>query len=121
MAKSERAATVKLASALMKAAKAGEDIGLLDIVTEVRARLQRPMVDILKKVPGATVKAKAERVGVSRQCWYDWIKGTYRPTGEQSKRLQRLTGIPAELIRGKGEVPKKRKPRASASAQAAGS
>lgn len=115
MARSERAATVKLASELMRAAKAGEDIGLLDIVAEVRARLNKPMADILRRVPGATVKAKAERIGVSRQAYYDWLKGLYRPTGQQSKRLQRLTGIPAELIRGKGEVPKKRrKPSAAA-------
>jgi hypothetical protein len=118
MATSERAANVKLAGELMKAAKAGEDLGLTDLMLEVRARLNKPMADILRKVPGATVKAKAERIGVSRQCFYDWLKGTYRPTGEQSKRLQRLTGIPAEFIRGKGEVPRKRKPRASASAAA---
>jgi transcriptional regulator with XRE-family HTH domain len=109
MAKSERAANVKLAGELMRAAKAGEDLGLTDLMTEVRARLNKPMADILRKVPGATVKAKAERIGVSRQAYYDWLKGLYRPTGEQSKRLQRLTGIPAELIRGKGEVPRKRR------------
>jgi transcriptional regulator with XRE-family HTH domain len=119
MAKSERAATVKLAGELMRAAKAGEDLGLTDLMQEVRARLNKPMADILRKVPGATVKAKAERIGVSRQAYYDWLKGLYRPTGEQSKRLQRLTGIPAELIRGKGEVPRKRrKPSAVAATSA---
>jgi transcriptional regulator with XRE-family HTH domain len=114
MAKSERAANVKLAGELMKAAKAGEDLGLTDLMAEVRARLNKPMADILRKVPGATVKARAERIGVSRQAYYDWLKGLYRPTGQQSKRLQRLTGIPAEVIRGKGEVPRRRHRKASA-------
>jgi hypothetical protein len=119
MAKTERAASMKLASELMKAAKAGEDAGLIEIMNEVRARLQRPMIDILKKVPGDTISAKCKRIGVSRQAFYDWLKGAYRPTGAQSKRLARLTGVPAELIRGKGEVPKKRRRADTAGAETA--
>jgi transcriptional regulator with XRE-family HTH domain len=106
---SERSAALKMVGELIKAAKTSDDLGLIDMMAEVKARLQRPMADILRKVPGRTVAQKAARIGVSRQAYYDWLKGQYRPTGAQSKRLARLTGIPAELIRGKGEVPQKRR------------
>jgi DNA-binding XRE family transcriptional regulator len=115
---SERTAVVKMAGELMKAAKASQDIGLVDIMSEVHARLRKPMADILRKVPGATIKQKAARIGISRQAWYDWAKGTYRPTGVQAKKLARLTGVPVEHIRGKGEVPRKRR-KASAVAETA--
>jgi DNA-binding XRE family transcriptional regulator len=115
---SERTAVVKMAGELMRAAKTGGDAGLVDIMGEVHARLRKPMADILRKVPGANVKQKAARIGISRQAWYDWSRGIYRPTGVQAKKLARLTGVPVEHIRGKGETPRKRRKASAAPAVA---
>lgn len=102
----DRSAAIKMVAQL---AKSTGDRGLAEMATEIHARLRKPMIEILKKVPGKTVQAKADRCGVTRQCWYDWVKGAYRPTGEQSRRLAKLTGIPLAYIEGKGEKPPKRK------------
>ena len=88
--------------------KESDDQGLADMAVKVQARLRKPMAPILSKVPGHNTAEKARRCGVSRQCWYDWMKGAYRPTGEQAARIAKLTGIPVAYIRGVGEKPRKK-------------
>lgn len=104
----ERAEALSLAKQLVRA---GGDTGLTDLVKEVHARLKLPMEKVLDKVPGNNIAQKAARCLVSRQCYYDWLRGVYRPTGDQASRLARLTGYPKADIMGKGR-PLKRPSRA---------
>jgi transcriptional regulator with XRE-family HTH domain len=105
----DRSAALKTIAQL---ARSGGDEQLAEMATKIHARLRRPMTEILRKVPGRNASDKARRCGVSRQAWYDWLKGVYRPTGEQAQRIAKLTGIPVAYIRGRGEKPR-RKPKPS--------
>lgn len=87
---------IKLAERLMRV---DGDEGLKALATQVRDRLKVPMADILDKVPGDTVKAKAENCGVSRQAYYAWLRGVSRPVGKQAERIEKLTGVKADKIR----------------------
>ena len=94
------------------------DKGLIDLATQIKARLKKPMPDIIRRIPGKTMVAKAEAAGVSRQNLYAWQRGAYRPTWKQAEVIEKLTGIKAALITGRPDLepvkPKrkaKRKPR----------
>jgi DNA-binding XRE family transcriptional regulator len=58
------------------------------------------MAQVLAKVPGKTVKAKAKLVGVTRQAWYQWLDRTARPNATRARQLAKITGYSAEEIRG---------------------
>lgn len=60
-----------------------------------------PMREVLAQVPGTTIGDKAERVGVSRNTWYEWKAGKIRPSRQQAARLEQLTKIPAEKFQGR--------------------
>ena len=90
------------AAELAKLARAEGDPGLAELMLEFRARRKLPIERILAKVPGDTVVAKCKRLGVTRQAWYDWVRGTYRPMGELAKRMAKITGYSAEAIEGTG-------------------
>lgn len=60
----------------------------------------RPMDEILELVPGATETDKIERIGISRQGFYNWKLGRSRPRRDQARKLARLTGLPIEEILG---------------------
>jgi hypothetical protein len=59
-----------------------------------------PMADILDKVPGSSIAAKAKALGVTRQTCYYWKDGASRPNLVLARRLAKLTGVPVEVIRG---------------------
>jgi hypothetical protein len=68
----------------------------------LQARLQLvPMADILAKLPDDTVTARAKRLGITRQAYYDWVNGKSRPNIKQARRLQKLTGFTVQEIRGR--------------------
>lgn len=91
----QRGEALKLARRLMKGSN---DEGLVALATQIQDRLRRPMTDILKKVPGKTVADKARLCEVSRQAYYNWIRGLSRPTGKQAEKISLLTGIPVDDI-----------------------
>lgn len=65
-------------------------------------KLRYPMVDILDKVPGEGVIAKAKAIGVSRQMVYVWMAEKARPNAAQARMICKLTGIPADHILANG-------------------
>jgi transcriptional regulator with XRE-family HTH domain len=77
-----------------------DDEDLAKRARHLGALIRWPMRSVLDKVPGSTVKERAGKLGISRQAYYGWINGTYRPNAKQAKRLEQLTGIAASDIRG---------------------
>ena len=75
--------------------------GLLRRAAQLRDRIKTPMTMVLEKVPGETVTEKAATIGITRQAYYAWQAGEYRPNKKQAKRLATLTGFAAEDIRGR--------------------
>ena len=59
-----------------------------------------PIEDILAKVPGDTLVARAKKIGVSREAYYLWVRGEQRPRGKAAKRISKLTGYPVKEIEG---------------------
>jgi DNA-binding XRE family transcriptional regulator len=64
----------------------------------VAHKLRYPMADILAKVPGDNLTARARKIGVSRQTLYVWAEERFRPTARQAKIIAKLTGVPIEQI-----------------------
>lgn len=93
-----RERALKLAERLAKIAP-GSDEGLLLRVTQIRDRLKTPMADVLAKVPGESVTEKCKKIGITRQNYYAWLKGAYRPNRRQARKLAQLTGVAVEAIR----------------------
>jgi DNA-binding XRE family transcriptional regulator len=72
------------------------------IASDLRAvahKLRHPMADILAKVPGDTLAARARAIGVSRQTMYVWAQEKFRPSTEQATIIADLTGVPIDEIR----------------------
>jgi DNA-binding XRE family transcriptional regulator len=72
------------------------------IASDLRAvahKLRYPMADILAKVPGDTLAARARAIGVSRQTMYVWAQEKFRPSTEQAAIIADLTGVPIDDIR----------------------
>ena len=67
---------------------------------EMHQQLQLPMADVLAKVPGDSVAEKARFLDVSRNTYYEWQNESFRPSLEQARRLEELTGFPAAQIHG---------------------
>ena len=65
-----------------------------------RAIAMRPMREILALVPGEGTTTRAAVIGVSRQAYYRWLEGSARPNERTCRRIAKLTGVPAEEIRG---------------------
>lgn len=61
--------------------------------------LRYPMRDILAKIPGDTLKDRAEAIGVSRQTMYVWMHERFRPGADQAAIISKLTGTPVWQIR----------------------
>ena len=81
--------------------KAGGNEGVTRRAMKMRARLTAtPMSIILDKVPGASVIEKAKALGVSRQTFYYWLDGVTRPNIRQARKLNKITGLSVEEIRG---------------------
>ena len=96
----QRERVLKLAEKLLGLIPDTEE-GLIRRALQLRDRLKTPMTMVLAKVPGETVTEKAAKIGITRQAYYAWANGEYRPNAKQSKRLASLTGFPAEDIRGR--------------------
>jgi hypothetical protein len=77
-----------------------------DLMVRRNARVMRhrlaatPMTEILAHVPGPTVAAKCQALGIARATWYSWMVGRARPRGATAHRLAQLTGIGVAEIRG---------------------
>lgn len=81
------------------AAKEGLGAGVRHSVMQTIHILRYPMKDILDKIPGQTLKERAEAVGVSRQTMYVWANECFRPQVELATRISNLTGVPVWQIR----------------------
>jgi hypothetical protein len=81
-----------------------DDEGFGPIMLQARARLALPMSVVLDKVPGDSVVEKCDRIGISRQAYYVYLRGGSRPNKQQAKKLARLTGLKAEAIRAGGHL-----------------
>jgi hypothetical protein len=69
---------------------------------KLRDRLvRRPMDEILNRVPGDNVAAKARTCGATRQTYYSWLDGV-RPTIRHATKLAQITGFSVAEIRGDG-------------------
>jgi DNA-binding XRE family transcriptional regulator len=91
-----------------------------DELTAIMRRLEHPMAEILAKVPGDTLAARARAIGVSRQTMYVWAHERFRPSPEQAATISELTGVPVAHIRaddqegkhdGAGKPARKTRPR----------
>lgn len=97
----QRERALKLAERLLELTPDSEE-GLIRRAMQIRDRLKTPMSMVLEKVmPGEPVVAKCAAIGVTRQAYYAWWKGEYRPNLKQAKRLAQLSGFKAEDIRGR--------------------
>ncbi|HEX3523887.1 MAG TPA: helix-turn-helix transcriptional regulator, partial [Stellaceae bacterium] len=74
-----------------------------NLVEQIHQRLALPMSEVLGKVPGENLSARAREVGVSRQTYYQWLREETRPNPVQAVRLAELTGFPEHQIRGRPE------------------
>lgn len=64
----------------------------------VEHKLRHPLADILAKVPGDSLAARARALNVSRQTMYAWAQERFRPSKQQAKVISELTGVPVEQI-----------------------
>jgi DNA-binding XRE family transcriptional regulator len=83
-----------LATAVQHAPKPGLAIDVLAVMHKARY----PMADILAKVPGDSLAARARAIGVARQTMYVWAQERFRPSREQAAIIAELTGVPVEQI-----------------------
>jgi DNA-binding XRE family transcriptional regulator len=101
-----------LATAVRHAPKPGLAIDVLAVIHKARY----PMADILAKVPGDSLAARARAIGVARQTMYVWAQERFRPSREQAAIIAELTGVPVEQIGeyqegkhdGAGKTPRKK-------------
>ena len=78
------------------------DNGTTFYARKIREHLRLPMSTVLDRLwPSATVTEKVERLGVTRQAYYGWISGSYRPDAKLSHKLAQITGYSEEDIRGR--------------------
>ena len=77
------------------------DEGLKRRAMQILDRLRLPMVDVLERVPGHCVVVKCAKIGISRQTYYAWLRGTSRPNSKLSKKIAELTGFDWQDIQGK--------------------
>src|SRR5215467_7380721 len=95
----KRDKAVKLLDQLIKLKPADGDF--LAQAPMLRGRLTTPMAWVLEDVPGDTVVEKCAKIGITRQNYYGWLRGEYRPNEQQAKKLAQITGFNADDIRGR--------------------
>lgn len=61
-----------------------------------------PLYEVLAKVEGNSVIEKAGKIGVTRQAYYDWLRGHSRPSLKHARVLAKITGYDVDAIRGRG-------------------
>jgi DNA-binding XRE family transcriptional regulator len=84
--------------ALWKAASLVENEHLKRQVAALAVCVAYPMREILERVPGATKHDKAQAIGVSRTCYWQWEVEETRPQGVNASTIATLTGIDIKLI-----------------------
>lgn len=78
------------------------DDGTMAYALKMQMHLKLPMSVVLEKLwPNISVLEKCRRLGVTRQAYYGWMNGLYRPDTKISKKLAQLTGLDEEEIRGR--------------------
>ena len=92
-----RTRAARLAQALVDA---GMNAGERALAEQLLARIRLPMSKVLLKIPGETVAERARAIGVTRATYYSWFDGFSRPKRDQARKLEELTGFPANLITG---------------------
>jgi transcriptional regulator with XRE-family HTH domain len=77
------------------------DQGTLFHANRMKDRLSLPMSVVMHNLwPQLSVSAKARRLGITRQTYYGWINGIFRPDEEMAKKLAFITGYDEAAIRG---------------------
>ena len=88
------------------------DQGTLSYALKMRERLKLPMSVVLDKLdeiyPGSSITWRSERLGITRQTYYGWASGIFRPDAKQAKKLAAITGYDVNEIRGQ-RPPRRRK------------
>jgi hypothetical protein len=78
------------------------DESTLAYALKMRERLKLPMSVVLSKLwPELTLIDRCRRLGISKQTYFGWMNGLYRPDTRRAKKLAKETGFSAEDIRGK--------------------
>jgi hypothetical protein len=78
------------------------DNGTLTYALKMRERLKLPMTVVLGKLwPELSLIDRCRRLGITKQTYFGWLNGLYRPTARLAKRLAKETGFSVEGIRGK--------------------
>jgi DNA-binding transcriptional regulator YiaG len=94
--------TEQVLKAVERLMKVAPSSSLERFAIRMRSRLNAmPMSDILAKMPGDTISAKARTLGVSRQTIHYWLNGETRPDDVQARKLEKLTGFSVAVIRGR--------------------
>lgn len=95
----ERQRALRLVEQLIEMCEGDDDLS--GAARMLRDRLQLSMDEVLAKVPGPTSAVhRCKTIGISRQTYYNWLKGYVRPNVKQAKKLAELTGLSQDLIRG---------------------
>ena len=89
--------------------KSANTEGDVQAAKRMRARMirrmnARPMSEVIAKVPGNSIPAKARALGTTRQTVHYWLDGRMRPRPAMAKKLERITGISAAEICGRDRV-----------------
>lgn len=96
--KAARSAALKTLKRLC-ALDLGKDVN--ESVREAYQRLALPLTEVLDKVPGTSVVDRCRCIGIARQTYYQWLRGTARPNPEQAEKLSKMTGYTVDQIRGR--------------------
>lgn len=76
------------------------DPSITAMALRLQSKLMLPMAKVLAQVPGNSVTEKAKLLEITRQTWYNWIKGDGRPNISKARQLERITGYTVSQIRG---------------------
>ena len=82
---------------------ASPNIDVQRLALAIHLRLRFPMPEILEKIPGKDITAKADAVGASRMSYYSWMKGETRPRLQQAIKIAEVTGYKVHEIAGTPE------------------
>jgi len=76
------------------------DLDTRTLALQLKIRLKLPMAKILEKVPGDTITAKADALGVTRASYHRWLNGEWRPKVSEALKIAKLTGYKLHEITG---------------------
>lgn len=77
------------------------DRGTTAYALKIRERIKLPMQVVLDNAwPGDSIADKVRRLGITRQTYYGWVEGMFRPDATMARKLARATGFDEVAIRG---------------------